>query len=455
MVLMRMIVQHPQVQHLPFSTDADGTDVIRYLISDLTREEHSVQICKVYVTWQISNYQEPTGGGESLEVSLQVGAKYSGGNFQYKTVGTHEANRASTADSLDLTSTSNFSTAINQVPEEVKVNFNFAQSVVGSGDTGTATITVTDIYFEIKTQIEDEADETGMNPLINSTAVNNIERLYTGADGFAKSFSSGTVTSIVDMHRDLLSRFLGVAGSSETISVLNGSTSNAYSDLTTARSTWTCRYWTDEKEELKDILEQCQSEGGFVFRFRPSDGTPQYIYIANSTTATHTITKDDIKNLNVSITPFESLITKRELKYYKNPINDEMLKEQTSSDTTNNPRTTYNVGTKENVETTDLEILSGGVGATNMGSGNRNDGFANYYNAITGLPKMIVNTEIVNAGSSGGSSYFYLMEVGDVCAISHSNQIAAPFGTSFSGKKFMVTSLTRTIGSLKVILREI
>ena len=68
---------------------------------------------------------------------------------------------------------------------------------------------------------------------------------------------------------------------------------------------------------------------------------------------------------------------------------------------------------------------------------------------------MIVNTEIVNAGSSGGSSYFYLMEVGDVCAISHSNQIAAPFGTSFENKKFMVTSLTRTIGSLKVILREI
>ena len=68
---------------------------------------------------------------------------------------------------------------------------------------------------------------------------------------------------------------------------------------------------------------------------------------------------------------------------------------------------------------------------------------------------MIISTEIINAGSSGGSSYFYLMEVGDICAIDHSNQIAAPFGASFNGKKFIVTSLTRTIGSLQVTLREI
>ena len=82
-------------------------------------------------------------------------------------------------------------------------------------------------------------------------------------------------------------------------------------------------------------------------------------------------------------------------------------------------------------------------------------GFANHYNAIEGNPKLIISTEIINPGSSGGSSYFYLMEVGDICAFSHTNQVIAPFGESFNGKKFMIVSLTRSVGSLKVTLREI
>ena len=99
------------------------------------------------------------------------------------------------------------------------------------------------------------------------------------------------------------------------------------------------------------------------------------------------------------------------------------------------------------------------MGATTTISGvtvpHRSNGFANYYNAIQGNPKLIVNTEIINPGSSGGSSYFYLMEVGDVCAFDHTNQVIAPFGESFNGKQFIVTSLTRSPGSLKVVLREI
>jgi hypothetical protein len=90
-----------------------------------------------------------------------------------------------------------------------------------------------------------------------------------------------------------------------------------------------------------------------------------------------------------------------------------------------------------------------------MGSGNKNDGYANYYNAIEGNPKLLIDTEIINPGSSGGSSYFYLMEVGDICAFDHTDMIVEPFGQSFNGKKFIVTGLTRSPGSLKVSLREI
>ena len=95
-----------------------------------------------------------------------------------------------------------------------------------------------------------------------------------------------------------------------------------------------------------------------------------------------------------------------------------------------------------------------------MGSGNKNDGFANYYNAITGLPKLVISTEIINAGDSSedrddsGSSFYY-MEVGDFVEFDNSNKLVEPFGDAFNGKQFIVISLTRGIGSLKVTLREV
>ena len=148
------------------------------------------------------------------------------------------------------------------------------------------------------------------------------------------------------------------------------------------------------------------------------------------------------------------MVTKRIIKYEINPINDKTMREITCTDTTNNPRTTYNIDTKENIKTDELKILRNSVGQANMG-GARNNGFANYYNAIEGNPKLVVDTEIINPGSSGGSSYFYLMEVGDICAFNHNDMIVEPFGQSFNGKQFIVTSLTRSPGSLKVSLREI
>jgi hypothetical protein len=45
--------------------------------------------------------------------------------------------------------------------------------------------------------------------------------------------------------------------------------------------------------------------------------------------------------------------------------------------------------------------------------------------------------------------------VGDIVAMNHSNQIAAPFGESFNGKQFFVTSITRSIGNMKIKMREI
>ena len=234
--------------------------------------------------------------------------------------------------------------------------------------------------------------------------------MYSGGVGALKSFGTGVVENIVDMHRDILSRHAGISSSANDVIVNTGT----YANLVTARSSWKVAYWLDKPTDISKILDKAQYEGGFIFRFRTSDETPQYIYIPDGTiSADHIIDLNDISSYNVKVTPMDKLITKRVIKYKRNPINNQHIKEQTSEDTTNSVRANYNVLTNENIQQDKLDILISGIGAEDTGTGNRNDGFANYYQEINGEPKYIVNVEINETTSSGVSDYFYGMEVGD------------------------------------------
>ena len=429
-----------------FSFSSDATETLQgtYTITDLPKEVHEITELKFNFTHQVSAFQERDG---DLTITLRVLAYWNDlSSFQQVQ---YTATQSNTTTELDLLNTSLFSSSLKTMPDKIELFISFANTPDDPGggtadDLNTATLLVKDIFLEVSAKItQPTASDATADKLSKNSAVTSVKKLYTGADGFDRSFSSGTASLIHDMHRDLLHRFAGVTD-----------TPDGYSDLNSARANWFCFYYTNKQVELKKLLEKCQEEGGFIFRFRPSNATPQYIHIPDSPSVVHTIDKNDITNISISITPFESLITKRIVKFDTNPITDKPIQEITCTDTTNNPRSTYNISSKENIKTHELEILRNKVGDANMG-GSKNNGFANYYNAIEGNPKLIIDTEIINPGSSGGSSYFYLMEVGDICAFNHNSQVVAPFGQSFNGKKFILTSLTRKPGSLKVSLREI
>jgi len=429
-----------------FSFSSDATETLQgtYTITDLPKEVHEITELKFNFTHQVSAFQERDG---DLIITLRVLAYWNDlSSFQQVQ---YTATQSNTTTELDLLNTSLFSSSLKTMPDKIELFISFANTPDDPGggtadDLNTATLLVKDIFLEVSAKItQPTASDATADKLSKNSAVTSVKKLYTGADGFDRSFSSGTASLIHDMHRDLLHRFAGVTD-----------TPDGYSDLNSARANWFCFYYTNKQVELKKLLEKCQEEGGFIFRFRPSNATPQYIHIPDSPSVVHTIDKNDITNISISITPFESLITKRIVKFDTNPITDKPIQEITCTDTTNNPRSTYNISSKENIKTHELEILRNKVGDANMG-GSKNNGFANYYNAIEGNPKLIIDTEIINPGSSGGSSYFYLMEVGDICAFNHNSQVVAPFGQSFNGKKFILTSLTRKPGSLKVSLREI
>jgi len=451
---------------LTFSSDADSSFNATYVMKDLPKEEHNVSELKFHFTHQTSNFSDTNG---DLAVIFRVLAYWNNpesDNPSFVDL-TRTANASSTTTIHDLLNTTTFSTSLKTVPDQVRllISFNNDPQDALNGTPNTATVAIKDMFFEYTAKIDQPTASDGTaEKLSKSSSVTSIKKLYTGADGLTKSWSTSTaITDILNMHRDLLYRFAGVT---DTPIVSNG---KSLSDLETDRANWLCKYYTNKQVSLKELLARVQFEGGFIHRFRPSDQASQYIYIDDAMTTLHTIRKEDMANMNISITPIDTSVTKREIKYEVNPINDKTFLTQTCTDTTNNPRSVYNISTKENVKTSELKVLRNKIGDANMGATttiggvavpHRSNGFANYYNAIEGNPKLIINTDIINPGDSSasrnnGGSYFYLMEVGDICAFDHSNQLIAPFGESFDGKQFIVQSLMRGIGKLKVTLREI
>ncbi len=247
--------------------------------------------------------------------------------------------------------------------------------------------------------------------------------------------SQSTITKIHQAHLDLLYRFTNYAEQS-----IEG-----WSALNTARSSWTLRYWTKDTDNLLSILEQLQYEGGFIFRWR-ADGTGHYIHIPNSPTTNFTLTKDDMQNIQVSHTSFENVVTKTKMFYEKHPAESRYLSTQTcerASGTT--PRSKWNIQSKENIKEINLDMLVAGVGSTAL-NGNKNDGFSDYYDAIYGDIKTKISAVIVNPR-------FYGIEPGDFLAFS--DMVVDPFGESWSGKQFIVTSMNRRQGMINFTAKEV
>ena len=443
------------------SVGTTETDVIDKVVLKFnnTKEDHKVTEYKLTVIYDVASYNDGLSGSDQqqeYQVRLRTYAKYASGLSSNDTDLSYEENVTNRTKQFDLLSTSDFTNADGNPPSETQVSFEFLAINANGNNTASSVVKIKDIFITVRAKIVPESD-SDVNPLEHESAVKGVKTLYSGLDGASKSFGTGIVENIVDMHRDILSRHAGISSSANDVYVNTGT----YANLSSIRADWKVAYWLDKQLDINKLLEKCQFEGGFVFRFRTSDETPQYIYIPNGTiTVDHKIGLSDISSFSLGVTPVDKLISKRIIKYKRSPINDKHLKEQTSEDSSNSIRSNYNVKTNENIETNKLDILIDGIGATDTGSGNRNDGFANYYRYINGVPKLIANIELLNPESSlVGSNYFYGMEVGDFCQFESSVSAVLPmFGGTFSGNsgsKFIVTSITRAAGSLKVTLREI
>lgn len=279
-------------------------------------------------------------------------------------------------------------------------------------------------------------------------------QVYCGADGYVNSWNGSAITEILDTHLDLLIRYAGVTqkNGSDISDPTSSSQVDGYSAVKARSNDWNIRYWLLEPDDLKNVLEKLQYEGGFIFRYK-SDGTPQYIHIPDSISSSATLTKRDIRNITVKPASISELLTKMNIFYRKHPTNDRYINNVTSS-SGNTIRNKYNIQTKENIQEVSLEAYIGDTSSENdipaTATSNRNDDFWTYYFNIFGDVKIIVSCEIVNPS-------FYSLEVGDI--ISFSDMYPdTPFGhnsANWSGLNFMITSLQRSVGKLKIESREL
>jgi len=259
---------------------------------------------------------------------------------------------------------------------------------------------------------------------------------YCGGNGL-KGLWSGTpnITEIHEAHRDLLIRFTGMSIDDP----------NGWSDLDGAKD-WKIRYWQLEPVELKKELEQLQYEGGFIFRYKNGNSKePQYIFIKDSYSSTdHTITKSDISNITIKPDGYNSLLSEMNINYQKHPSESGYLFNSNSKNLTT--RNNYGIDLKENIAEVNLNAYSSPEIPTSPSS-SPNDDFYTYYDNIFGDVKINISGTIINPS-------LYKIDVGDTVSFSDMYPDKA-FGKSYTDVVFMITSLTRSVGSLKFTVREI
>ncbi len=324
--------------------------------------------------------------------------------------------------------TGNAASNDDQLPDSITIQVISDADDDGYGYDLTATGKIYDIYLQITSQ-NNESDE----PQATAKERADLDTVYIGNDGLSSNSSwsgdSNALTKVHEFHRDFLHRYLGITDSPTN-----------WSALDTAKSSWTGRYWETEPTAAKKILEQLQYEGGFIFLF--SQETPKYVFIPDSISADHTLTKSDITNLKIGHTGVGDLVTKMEIGYDRHPAEN---KYESSYTYTSGERSDYDFAANENVAQIDLDALVGAV----SGGSNRNDSFEKYYDSITGNLKTIVSCDVVDPTIGG------LIEMGDFVQFTNGSMDTKPFGDAWTSKDFIITSVTRKVGvQVKIKCRE-
>tara|TARA_R100000329_G_scaffold124605_1_gene103099 strand:- start:1405 stop:3684 length:2280 start_codon:yes stop_codon:yes gene_type:complete len=274
------------------------------------------------------------------------------------------------------------------------------------------------------------------------------KKLYIANDGPSDNItgSGSPVLNIHEAHLDLLNRFTGLdVATSPNVNI------DGWTSLNSNRSDWDVRVWINKEFDLKEVLEQMQFEGCFIFRFKQGDSTkPQYIYIKNSYSSGDitTLSKNDIADVSLRHVDFNEIFTSMVVNFGRHPAIAEHRRQETHKvDAT---RTKYNIQTKENIRTFTLDFVKN-PNDVEFDAGTLQTFISHYYN-LFGDIKLEIDFTLVNPA-------FYDLEVGSILQFDNNNMYPeTPFGynsSSWSNINFMIITTSRSRGELKIKAKQI
>ena len=340
-------------------------------------------------------------------------------------------------------SDSEFNSSSNGWGEEIKLKMKaIQQSGSLDGNLG-GYLRLADVVIEVKSKLDYSDQDKKSN---SYKILDDIDELYCGANGLKDVDSWGgdsLITNIVFAHRDLMQRFGNFKDGNDVPydSAYDPINWDTGTDISTVKD-WALRYWITEPKQLNDCLVELQQNGGFIGRYN-GQGFYTYVYIPDSITTDHTLTKDDIIDLDIQLTPFDDVVTSMDIEYEKHPVKNKGYVSKVEATNSSNI-SDYNIGSNENKRTVRLNALVSAPAAT-PSTGNVNDDYYTYFDNIFSQ-KLIISFSIVNQD-------FYNIDVGDFVAFGDVG--TNPFGSSFSGKDFIVTQINRKLGSIGVVVNEV
>lgn len=258
------------------------------------------------------------------------------------------------------------------IPAAADTSTLYLQAIAISSSAGRQVlVSATDVMVIGNAKLDSASDEQAI-----LTALGRIKTLYCGGDGLPKSYSSGAVTQIHEMHRDLLYRVAGYTAAPDN-----------WSALDTARTGWLVRWWANKPLKLGEVLEQAQYEGGFVFTWSPT-GVGRYVYVKSSYTSgdlAATLKPGvDTGEIEYDHTGFDELTTKQVVSYQRHPADEgRFLAEHTETNAT--ARASWGIQSEENVAQVQLEMLAGAA-----------DEWAAYQDNLVGDLKQHAKIPVVN-----------------------------------------------------------
>jgi len=326
--------------------------------------------------------------------------------------------------------------ANNTLPETIKLQ---AAILVGGGDNIVASCKIYDVFIRVASELDFTTEETA-----GTDKVNNLERLYTGMDGFGQKFTGGTGGAYFphDIYRDMLDRFGGWDATGLNYVEVNG-VDWASSDIDTDRD-WSCRWWELEQLDLRKTLEQVQFEGGFIWVFdeAASGREARVIYVKSSYSAADIVSPygmsldyNDISNVDISMTPFSEIVTTRKFNYQRHPADEKRYLGQNQK--VNGNISYYNLGSLENIIEQDLDFI------TDTGDV---DELLTYYDNISGEPKALVKCDILNPAK-------WALQVGDIAQFT--GMAYEPYGKTWSSIYFMCVRTNITPNKFTATFREV